>query len=236
VIFAILDQRNGSPPHRRGKVAHLPFRCSSAFLASAGATGAAAMAIALERRVLCGIRSNWMCVSTINSRNSRQEAIAVTFRRKGVVTYLVGWRERQHEESIGNGRTMREPRRIRNIRFAIPAPNGLILTLYDLHSILSALGSTSWKSAKADSGAQRMPRPCYRWSRRRGVHRFARLRKPAVLVANRLSDADRPETPTAGIRHELVSRVRKEIDAGTYDDPAKLETALERMLNCLSDD
>jgi len=36
-----------------------------------------------------------------------------------------------------------------------------------------------------------------------------------------------------GIRQKLVSRVRAEIAAGTYDTPEKFEIALERMLNQL---
>jgi negative regulator of flagellin synthesis FlgM len=39
-----------------------------------------------------------------------------------------------------------------------------------------------------------------------------------------------------GIRHELVKRIRREIAAGAYDTPAKLETAVERMLSRLADD
>ena len=38
---------------------------------------------------------------------------------------------------------------------------------------------------------------------------------------------------TPPIRTELVQRVRKEIAAGTYDDPAKWEAALDRMLDSL---
>lgn len=34
-----------------------------------------------------------------------------------------------------------------------------------------------------------------------------------------------------GIRYDLVARVRREIAAGTYDTPEKLELALERMLD-----
>jgi hypothetical protein len=34
-----------------------------------------------------------------------------------------------------------------------------------------------------------------------------------------------------GIRHGLVARVRREIAAGMYDTPEKLEIALERMLD-----
>ena len=35
------------------------------------------------------------------------------------------------------------------------------------------------------------------------------------------------------IRHELVARVRREIAAGTYDTPAKMEQALDRLLKRL---
>lgn len=34
----------------------------------------------------------------------------------------------------------------------------------------------------------------------------------------------------AGIRHDLVARVRREIAAGTYDTPEKMEAALERLV------
>jgi len=37
--------------------------------------------------------------------------------------------------------------------------------------------------------------------------------------------------PVDEIRHELVARVRREIAAGTYDTPEKLEIALDRLLN-----
>jgi hypothetical protein len=39
---------------------------------------------------------------------------------------------------------------------------------------------------------------------------------------------------TSGIRHELVDRVRREILAGTYDTPDKLEAAFGMMLDCLA--
>jgi hypothetical protein len=35
---------------------------------------------------------------------------------------------------------------------------------------------------------------------------------------------------TDGIRHELVARIRREIAAGEYDTPAKMEIALARLL------
>ena len=39
-----------------------------------------------------------------------------------------------------------------------------------------------------------------------------------------------PQQRETRIRWELVQRIRKEIAAGTYDTPEKLEKALERML------
>lgn len=37
--------------------------------------------------------------------------------------------------------------------------------------------------------------------------------------------------PEADIRHDLVARIRSEIEAGTYDTPEKLSIALERMID-----
>lgn len=122
---------------------------------------------------------------------------------------------------------MREPSRFREPRRPFPAPRGLILAWDEVDSILWAI-----ESSKSRRGAVRMPRPCYRWSRRRGVMRFARLRRPVPLLPPMLDHASND----AGIRHDLVSRVRREIDAGTYDDPAKMEAALERMMDAFGDD
>ena len=36
---------------------------------------------------------------------------------------------------------------------------------------------------------------------------------------------------TAGVRQDLVNRIRSEIAAGTYETPAKLEAALDRLLD-----
>jgi hypothetical protein len=40
---------------------------------------------------------------------------------------------------------------------------------------------------------------------------------------------------TAGIRRDLVARVKKEIAAGTYDTPEKWEATLDRLLDHLSE-
>jgi len=42
-----------------------------------------------------------------------------------------------------------------------------------------------------------------------------------------------PRTAPDDIRHDLVARVRREIAAGTYETPDKLETALARLVNRL---
>jgi negative regulator of flagellin synthesis FlgM len=41
-------------------------------------------------------------------------------------------------------------------------------------------------------------------------------------------------TETGGIRQDLVNRIRGEIAAGTYETPAKLDAALDRMLDELA--
>jgi negative regulator of flagellin synthesis FlgM len=43
----------------------------------------------------------------------------------------------------------------------------------------------------------------------------------------------RPRDPQ--IRYELVERVRREIAAGTYDTPEKMDVALERLLERLEE-
>ena len=85
-----------------------------------------------------------------------------------------------------------------------------------------------------------MPRPGYRWSRRRRALTKARpvvRTKPCPMI--RIQEGRRLKTQvmeTHGIRHALVSRVRQEIDAGTYDTIAKLEAAMERLLTHMADD
>jgi negative regulator of flagellin synthesis FlgM len=39
------------------------------------------------------------------------------------------------------------------------------------------------------------------------------------------------QAETAGIRQDVVNRVRSEIAAGTYETPAKLDVALDRLLD-----
>jgi hypothetical protein len=82
-----------------------------------------------------------------------------------------------------------------------------------------------------------MSRPGDRWSRRRAYLK-ARAGRRANPPPSRLHEGImKPQTKkTSGIRHELVSRIRYEIATGVYDSPAKLETALERLLSRLADD
>jgi hypothetical protein len=59
---------------------------------------------------------------------------------------------------------------------------------------------------------------------------YASLRvTPMIMPRNR-------KFPDPEVRAGLVARVRREIEAGTYDTPEKLEIALQRMFDCLADD
>jgi len=65
--------------------------------------------------------------------------------------------------------------------------------------------------------------------------RWSRRQKPGTTSAARplpLSGRER----SSGIRQELVAQVRQAIHAGDYDTPAKLELALERMLDQVDGD
>ena len=50
----------------------------------------------------------------------------------------------------------------------------------------------------------------------------------------KLSEAIRSESSSAGIRFDLVNRVKAEIAAGTYDTPDKMDIAVDRMISRLS--
>lgn len=65
------------------------------------------------------------------------------------------------------------------------------------------------------------------------ANRFAR---PAAAGADPTPPAGTAEQPGPdGIRHELVARVRREIEAGTYDTEAKWLAAEERLLRRLEE-
>jgi hypothetical protein len=79
-----------------------------------------------------------------------------------------------------------------------------------------------------------MPQPGNPWFRRR---RAAHLSKPARWLRPCIIDRGREGRRLDAlvdevrvVRKELVARVRREISAGTYDTPAKLEEAFERLL------
>ena len=69
-----------------------------------------------------------------------------------------------------------------------------------------------------------------RWQQWR-VTLTARPAAPVAARFDRPALADTAEQPGPdGIRHELVARIRREIEAGTYDTEAKWLAAEERLL------
>jgi hypothetical protein len=110
-----------------------------------------------------------------------------------------------------------------------------------LHGLILGWVDESWDSAAASAagGADRhmTNRPVPR--RGRGAAgprgRPRRIPRPAPTGIDRLNEGSRMNPPTADpdIRHDLVSRVRQEIHAGTYDSPEKLEAALDRLADRL---
>lgn len=68
-----------------------------------------------------------------------------------------------------------------------------------------------------------------------GPHLPARLRRSASQGAVRRGQSESgPPASDPTIRHDLVARVRREIEAGTYDTEEKLEAALARLLERLN--
>ncbi len=45
-----------------------------------------------------------------------------------------------------------------------------------------------------------------------------------------LGNVQQAESSSAGVRFELVNRIKAEIAAGTYDTPDKMDIALDRMI------
>jgi hypothetical protein len=56
------------------------------------------------------------------------------------------------------------------------------------------------------------------------------MRTPPAVLEDAPPTLDSEETP---IRRDLVARVRREIAAGTYDTPKRLDAALRKLLNRL---
>lgn len=54
------------------------------------------------------------------------------------------------------------------------------------------------------------------------------------LTISSAAEAAIQASESAGIRHDVVNRIRGEIAAGTYETPAKLDAALDRMLDELA--
>jgi anti-sigma28 factor (negative regulator of flagellin synthesis) len=84
-----------------------------------------------------------------------------------------------------------------------------------------------------------MPKPGRRWSL--GVRAKTKARPARITKASSTSffQQGRRLEPHAKdvpeIRHELVARIRREINSGAYDTPAMLDAALERMFARLAD-
>ncbi len=68
-----------------------------------------------------------------------------------------------------------------------------------------------------------------------GPHLPARLLRPSRPVVRKglCQSGAPPEARDSTIRFELVARVRREIAAGVYDTPEKMDLALARMLERL---
>ena len=68
-----------------------------------------------------------------------------------------------------------------------------------------------------------------------GPHLPARLLRPSRPAVRKglCQSGTAPEARDPFVRYELVARVRREIAAGTYDTPEKLDIALSRMMERL---
>ena len=106
----------------------------------------------------------------------------------------------------------------------------------------SGLDSNSSAGEQLAAGGRdrSMNRPISR--RGRGAAgRSGRIRRnplPSKIGTDRLKEGPpvNPQLADADVRHELVSRVRQEILAGTYDTPEKFEEALDRLASRLDGD
>lgn len=72
----------------------------------------------------------------------------------------------------------------------------------------------------------------------RGSHAWWRGFDPLRGAEDSPKQANRIEDPQtdASVRQDLVERVRREIQAGTYDTPDKWQAALDRLLERLDQD
>lgn len=68
--------------------------------------------------------------------------------------------------------------------------------------------------------------------RGQGAGEVARTQSAGDTVTiSSAAEAALQATETTGIRQDVVSRLRAEIAAGTYETPAKLDVALDRLLD-----
>jgi negative regulator of flagellin synthesis FlgM len=109
--------------------------------------------------------------------------------------------------------------------------HGLILDVPGLDSTTAARGARP-----AGDRDRTMNRPHPR--RRRGAAGRTGRTRPAPAGFARLTEGPPVNPPLyeSDVRHDLVARVRQEIQAGTYDTPEKLEAALDRLAARLAAD
>ena len=110
-----------------------------------------------------------------------------------------------------------------------------------LHGLIlefPGLDSTTWAVLPPAAGERErtMNRPHPR--RRRGAAGRTGRFRPTPGGLARLSEGPPVNIPLPepDVRHDLVARVRQEIQAGTYDTPEKLEAALDRLAARLAQD
>ena len=110
--------------------------------------------------------------------------------------------------------------------------------LHGLILELPGLDSTTWAGLPPAAGKRdrTMNRPHPR--RRRGAAGRTGRARPAPAGLARLTEGPPVTAPLSDpdVRHDLVARVRQEIQAGTYDTQAKMEAALDRLASRLSPD
>jgi hypothetical protein len=108
--------------------------------------------------------------------------------------------------------------------------HGLIVELPGLDFTTLAREPLAWERDRT------MNRPHPR-STRLPAHRFGRACRTPSSIARLMEEPPlNPHPFDTEVRHDLVNRVRQEIQAGTYDTPEKLEAALDRLASRLSFD
>jgi hypothetical protein len=108
-----------------------------------------------------------------------------------------------------------------------------------LHGLIlehPGLDSTTWADLPPAAGKRdrTMNRPHPR--RRRGATGRTGRARPCLAGLARLTEGFPVTAPIhdVDVRQDLVARVRREIQAGTYDTPEKMDAALDRLVTRLA--